>query len=296
MKKLLFSIIIPFYNKERSLEACIKSLLVQDFPKDNYEIIFVNNNSTDNSLMIISKFPSLKLVHEKQQGAYAARNKGIINSNGIFLVFTDADTEMPTNWLSNIYNSVNKNNCDILIGWYVPARPIKLLEIHSRLVTERIKKALTQKNPSMLTACAANLVVKREVFEKEGLFLNNSNSEDMYFTIRYLEKGYKVGFSDDIQVKRNDISSIGIFLVKNFIYGCSSARGIKHKLSILGKLKYVAITIKFILKYFPLGAGLLLFTLSYFTGYLLSKSRVLSPESLPDLVYGYTRFINKRGI
>lgn len=296
MEKLYFSIIVPFYNKEESLEACLKSLIAQDFPKDNYEIIAVNNNSTDGSISIIKPYPSVKLIHESQQGVYIARNAGITQAKGEFIALTDADVEVSRDWLSNIYRLISNNNYDIIIGWYVPAKPVKLLQIHSLLVAERIKKALEDNCPSMLTACAANLIIKKEVMVKEGLFRTDSNSEDMFFAIRCMEKWYKIGFSDDIYVKRNDINSVGIFLLKNFIYGCSNARDIKHRLSISGKLKYVFITLKFIFRCFPLGVGLLLFTCSYFIGYLLSKSRLLRPESLPHLVYNYTRFINKRGL
>jgi glycosyltransferase involved in cell wall biosynthesis len=296
MERPYFSIIIPFYNKERTIKACLESLDAQDFPKDNYEIITVNNNSTDGSISIIEQYPSIKLIHENQQGVYIARNTGIREARGVFAVFTDADVEVTHDWLSNIYSLIKRYDYDIIIGWFFPARPIKLLQIHSLLVSQRIKKALQEKSPSMLTACAANLIIKKETLEKEGLFRTDSNSEDMYFTIRCLEKGYKIGFSEDIRIKRNDIDSISIFLLKNFIYGCSNTRDILHKLSILGKLRYAAITIKIAFKYFPLGLGLLLFTFSYFSGYLLSKSRLLKPGELPRLVYRYTRFINKMGV
>lgn len=291
-----FSIIIPFYNKEKSLDVCLKSLSLQDFPKNNYEIICVNNNSTDNSITIIKKYPDIKLVHEKIQNAYTARNTGILNSSGSVIVFTDADVKVPTNWLSNIYFSIKKNNYDILIGWYSPARPIKLLEIHRLLISERIKKAIKEKSPSMLTACAANFIVKKEVFKKEGLFLDILNGQDMYFSIRCMEKGYNVGFADNISVKRNDINSISVFLLKNFIYGCLNAFHIKHKLPLSGKLKYVYLTIKLAVRYFPLGCGLLLFTFSYFAGYLLSTTKLLTPELLSNLVSKYTQFTNKKGL
>jgi glycosyltransferase involved in cell wall biosynthesis len=294
MKISFFSIVIPFYNKEKTLEDCIKSLLNQDFPQDQYEIIAVNNNSSDRSISIIQKYPFIKLAHEKIQNPYTARNTGILNATGIYMVFIDADVEAPKNWLSNIYDSINKNNYDLLIGWHHPAYPIKLLEIHSLLISERIKKAIKEKSPSMVTACAANFIVKKEVFKKEGLFLDNSNSEDMYFSIRCMEKGYNIGFEDNINVKRNDINSINIFLLKNFIYGCSNALDIKHRLPFLGKLKYIFITIKFIFKYFPRGIGLLLFTFSYSLGYALSKSRILKPKSLACLVRNYTKFTNKK--
>ena len=293
MSNPYFSVIIPFYNKEKSLEACIESLLLQDFPKDNYELITVNNNSTDNSLAIIKKYPQIQVIHEALQNPYAARNTGILHAAGSVMVFTDADVEVRPDWLSRIHQAIEKNGYDILIGWYMPARPIKLLQIHGLLISERIQRALRQNDPSMLTACAANLIIKKEIFLKENLFQNTSNSEDMYFTIRCLKKGYRVGFDENIGIKRNDIDSIGIFLLKNFIYGCSNARDIKLNLSFAGKLKYIFITIKFVFKYFPVGVGLLLITFFYFSGYFLSKIKVLSPRSVSILVHKYTVFTTK---
>ncbi|MFA5156524.1 MAG: glycosyltransferase family 2 protein [Candidatus Omnitrophota bacterium] len=291
-----FSIIIPFYNKEKSLDTCLRSLALQDFPKDNYEVICVDNNSTDGSAAIVKKYGNIKIIEEKIQNVYAARNTGIGNSSGSTVVFTDADVEVPVDWLSNIYSAMQKNKYDILIGWYWPARPIRLLQIHSLLLCERIKKAVKDKDTSMVTAGAICLIIKKEIFLKEGLFFDNSNSEDMYFTIRCMSAGYNVGFEEKIAVKRNDIDSIGIFVLKNFIYGCSNALDIKDRLLFSGKLKYMFITVKFMFKYFPVGMGLLLFTFSFFSGYVLSKTRILSPQDLSRLVQRYTRFISKNAV
>jgi len=100
-------------------------------PWDKYEIICVNNNSADNSCSIISKYPSVKLIQEKTQGAYIARNAGILASHGDFLVFSDADAVTPRNWLSNIHGAISKENFDIVIGWYLPVSAARLLKAHT---------------------------------------------------------------------------------------------------------------------------------------------------------------------
>jgi len=82
----------------------------------------------------------------------------------------------------------------------------------------------------------------------------------MYFTIGCFKESYRVGFDENIGIKRNGIDSIGIFLLKNFICGCSNARDIELNLFFAGKLKYIFITIKFVFKYFLVGVGLLLIT------------------------------------
>lgn len=292
MPEPYFSIIITFYNKEKTIEACIKALLSQDFPEDRYEIIAVNNNSTDKSISIVQRYPQVKLIHEKyHQNAYASRNTGIKNAAGHIIAFTDADTEIPENWLSNIYTSINKDNYDILIGWYLPARPVKLLQLHCDLTSLRIKKAIEQNNTSLLTACGANLIIKKHVFEKEGMFLINSNSEDANFTARCLKKRYRIGFEDNIAIKRNDINSINILLLKNFYYGCAEAISTKEKLPGSVTFSYIPFITKFIFKHFPIGLGLISFTLSYLTGYFLTRLMPFNLNIFSSAVYKY---INKK--
>ena len=262
MSAVDFSIIVPFYNKEKTLESSVQGLLDQEYPKDKYEIICVNNNSIDNSCLIISKYPTVKLIQERTQGAYIARNAGILASNGTFLVFSDADVITPKNWLSNIHSAISEGNFDIIIGWYRPACTTRLLQIHSQLVCERIKIALKKKQVSMITASASNLIIKKSVFEKEGLFMKVPRSEDKYFVLRCFEKGYNIGFDERIGVVRNDINSLGVALLKNFTYGYANALYINRKFSPLKGIMW-----EFLFKWFPAGAGLLLFSFFYYTGY-----------------------------
>ena len=268
MSVIDFTIIIPFFNKETTIDACIKGLLDQDYPKDRYEIICVDNNSVDRSCLIVAKYPSVLLIQEKAQGAYIARNAGILKSRGNYLIFSDADVKTPENWLSNIHLAINRGNFDILIGWYHPVGTARLLQIHSLLVCERIKIALIKKQASMITATASNLIIKKSLFDKEGLFMNVPRSEDKYFVLRCFEKGYKIGFDEKIGVVRNDINSLRVALQKNFTYGYANALYINRKFSPLKGIMW-----EFLFKWFPTGAGLLLFSLFYYTGYCLGRLR-----------------------
>lgn len=283
MEKIDFSVVVPFCNNEKTLEACIRSLLAQEYPVEGYEIICVNNNSTDNSCLLVNRYPGVKLIHEKRQGAYAARNAGILESRGAFIVFTDADVKVKDSWLRNIYFEINKNNYDILIGWYNAATMGRLLQFHSHFISERIKKALEQKSISMLTANACNLIVRRDIFKERGLFLDILRGEDRYFIIRRFEEGYRIGFSEDIEVVRNDIHSVGIALLKNFVYGYANAVYIKRKVPLS---ENIPITIRFAFRHFPVGMGLLMFVFFYGAGYLLGKTRCcLKPYMIPKSIY-----------
>ncbi|MGB9637557.1 MAG: glycosyltransferase, partial [Microgenomates group bacterium] len=78
MKKPLISVVIPAYNEENYIEDCLRSVLAQDFPKKDYEVIVVDNNSTDNTASFVkNNFSEVRLVQEKRQGVVFARIKGV---------------------------------------------------------------------------------------------------------------------------------------------------------------------------------------------------------------------------
>ena len=83
------SIVVPVHNEERLIEGCLRALLALDYPRDRYEIIVVDNNSTDRSREIVERFPEVKLLSEKQQGDFAARNRGLSEAKGEIIAFTD---------------------------------------------------------------------------------------------------------------------------------------------------------------------------------------------------------------
>src|SRR3990167_5093364 len=99
------SVIVPFHNAEKHIEQCITALLSQSFPSSFYEIIMVDNNSTDNSIKVIMKYPQIKLLSEKKQGSYAARNRGVAESKGSVIAFTDSDCIPVPEWLGRNLSS-----------------------------------------------------------------------------------------------------------------------------------------------------------------------------------------------
>jgi glycosyltransferase involved in cell wall biosynthesis len=96
------SIIVPFYNCERTIGKTIKSLLKQDYPREKYEIILVDDGSTGNTVEVVKKFKGIKLILQKHAGPAVARNRGVRHSKGDILLFTDADCIANKNWIKNM--------------------------------------------------------------------------------------------------------------------------------------------------------------------------------------------------
>jgi glycosyltransferase involved in cell wall biosynthesis len=93
------SVVIPVYNGKRTIERCLEAVLAQDYPPDCWEVVVVDNNSTDGTPEIVSKYP-VRLVYERQiQGPHAATNTGVRAAQGDVLVFTDSDCIPDQGWL-----------------------------------------------------------------------------------------------------------------------------------------------------------------------------------------------------
>lgn len=124
--KIKVSVVIPIYNEEKYIGACLQSLMDQSDPAD--EIIVVNNNSTDNSVKIVKQFP-VRILKEKKQGMIPARNKGFEEAQYDIIARTDADTVLPKNWIRKIRKSFEDEK---LIGLSGPAEFYDLPEfIHN---------------------------------------------------------------------------------------------------------------------------------------------------------------------
>lgn len=113
-----FSIIIPIYNVEKYLNECIDSVLIQDFR--NYEIILVNDGSPDNCGEICdeyaNKYPQVKVIHKENGGLSDARNFGIKEAKGDYLIFLDSDDYWKgANILSDLQTITDNGNPDIII-------------------------------------------------------------------------------------------------------------------------------------------------------------------------------------
>lgn len=109
------SVIVPVFNREEYIGRCLRSLLSQSFGKKNFEIIVVNDGSTDSTEKILNAFKEdIKIIkNEKNLGLPAALNKGIKNSKGKYIVRVDSDDYVNSEFLKILHLFVSLNDdCD----------------------------------------------------------------------------------------------------------------------------------------------------------------------------------------
>ena len=114
-----FSIIIPVYNAELYLKQCVDSVLSQDY--HDYEIILINDGSTDQSGLIVDAYAknnnNVSAIHQKNSGPSVARNSGLDMCTGDYVIFLDSDDYLSNNALKRVDKTIEKFSPDI-IAWY----------------------------------------------------------------------------------------------------------------------------------------------------------------------------------
>tara|TARA_Y100000310_G_C20588080_1_gene766512 strand:+ start:125 stop:973 length:849 start_codon:yes stop_codon:yes gene_type:complete len=103
-KKQKISVIIPSYNEEDNIEKCLKTILNQTY--ENYEVIVIDDSSTDKTVKIIESFKKVKLLKQNHLGPGIARNLGAKSSEGEILIFVDADMEFPRDYLQKLVEPI----------------------------------------------------------------------------------------------------------------------------------------------------------------------------------------------
>jgi glycosyltransferase involved in cell wall biosynthesis len=123
-KDPMFSIIVPIYNVEKYIEDCLRSILAQSY--QNFEVICVDDGSPDKSIEILKKYEQLdkriRIIQQQNKGLGGARNTGVKNSKGKYLLFVDSDDRLHPNALEKLYNQINIHPKDIYLFGFCSIR------------------------------------------------------------------------------------------------------------------------------------------------------------------------------
>lgn len=181
---MFFSVIVPLYNKSSTINRAINSVLNQTFT--DYELIIVNDGSTDNSLSEINKyvnFKNINIINQKNQGVSVARNTGILRAKGELITFLDPDDEWEPNHLESIYDVYK--SCDKIDAIYFTCFKLilsngntinTLNEVSNKILDGDYYKVCTNlfdiyydfKNGLIHTN---SVMIPKKVFDKVGLFV-----------------------------------------------------------------------------------------------------------------------------
>lgn len=215
------SVIVPAYNAETEIGACLGALLNQTYPRDKYEIVVVDNNSADGTAHVIRSYPVRAVSERRKQSSYAARNAGVRAAKGEIFAFTDADCIPSPDWIREGVAAFDAPDVMGVAGEIRGLRPSNRVEEY--LVRKNPVKHSTQ-NRFLPFAITANVFYKRELFSQVGFFEEWTTAGDADYSWRVQLAGHRVRFISRALVFHRHRSTVkGMF--KQFVkYGYGSAR------------------------------------------------------------------------
>lgn len=199
---MLISVIIPLYNKEKSIASTLQTVLNQTF--SDYEIVIVNDGSTDNSVAEVEKVQDsrIRLIHQQNAGVSAARNRGIEEAKGDLIAFLDADDEwMPEYLATQYYLSRKYPECSVFACNY------EFHDVERKVTPTIIHKLLFVGNDGILTnyfeiaSCShpplwtSAVVVRKSALQAIGGFPVGVKSGEDLLTWARLACQYRIAYS-----------------------------------------------------------------------------------------------------
>lgn len=215
------SVVVPFYNAEKHIEECVKGLLAQSYPSTRYEIIMVDNNSTDNSAEIVKKYPRIRLLAEPKQGSYAARNQGVAAAKGTIIAFTDADCVPSPDWLQNILAAMRSPEVEIIQGGRLYAVESPALLMLAAYEAERAAYTFSGESSGLYYGYTNNMAARRGLLDRCGPFLEVLRGADSIFVNKVIEdySGKVIRYVPEARIRHLEITSVWNYLRKKIIYG-----------------------------------------------------------------------------
>lgn len=214
------SIIVPIYGVEKYLRKCVDSLLAQNIPSSEYEIILVDDGGTDACPAICDEYAAshnnICVVHRKNGGLSAARNSGIEVALGEYIMFVDSDDYIEPNVLKGLLDQVDRDNLDVLRyrlqyvnPQYEVYNPYKIDPFKGNDYSEEPTDGVSFLNSRMNTQCYAwQFILRRDLIytlhtthstsENNTLFTEGIYFEDTDWTPRMLCKAKRIASSNTV--------------------------------------------------------------------------------------------------
>ena len=204
-----FSIIIPIYNEEKYIKRCLESIFNQTINKEKYEVIVIDDGSTDKSIEIIKQY-NVKLLISNRLGAGGARNKGLDIASGKYIILLDGDDYLYKN---DVLEKLDKqlDNQDIVFVKYK-----QILEKEEKVVEENNLNTLEEQIYKSHHFCCTLKCFKNEL-SKDVRYKSKSYHEDMSFTMELMCKAKTQLYFDDIlyvYYKEKNTSTIDNYTVR----------------------------------------------------------------------------------
>jgi GT2 family glycosyltransferase len=220
-----FSIVIPTYNRPDRLRNCLKAIAQVDYPRENFEVIVVDDGSKMLLNSVIEPFQSelsLTLLRQENAGPASARNAGAAIARGQFLVFTDDDCVPTSHWLKALDEQFQKTPDALVGGHTLNALPENIYSTASQLLIDYLYEHYNNRATTANFFASNNFALPIQNFQNIGGFDTTfplAAGEDREFCDRWLYAGYTMSYAPEAQVFHAHHLTLRSFWKQHFNYG-----------------------------------------------------------------------------
>jgi glycosyltransferase involved in cell wall biosynthesis len=222
----LISIIVPVYNRAGELREFLDSFVSQE-AADGFEVIIVDDGSTDDLPLVIEEFTDklkIRVFHQQNQGPGAARNRGMKEAGGDVFVFIDSDCTVPTDYIRILQQTLNTGDFDAFGGPDTQRDDFPpFLKAVNYSMTSFIgtggTRGTAKKSVARYYPRSFNMGIKRRVFEKIGGMNSLRHGQDMDFSNRIYKAGFKVIYIPELKVFHRRRTNLRRFFKQIFNWG-----------------------------------------------------------------------------
>lgn len=180
------TIIIPVYNVEKYIPRCLDSLINQTI--NNFEILLIDDGSKDKSLDIIKKYKDkynyINFIHQKNSGPAVARNNGLKKVKTKYIMFIDSDDYVDKKYVETFYNNIKDTDYDVVMGGFKKTDG-KIIHFERNLIDGEFSKYV-------VTGPVSKIYKYSFLKENNIDFLNTNSSEDVYFSLKVINKNANI--------------------------------------------------------------------------------------------------------
>jgi len=216
-----FSIIVPTYMEKDYIGKCLETILKLDYPREGFEIIVSDANSTDGTIDIAKKYAD-QVVVTKKRGISVGRNEGAKKANGEILLFIDADVEIEPNFLKILEQDFNDSNTVCVTGRAIPSDGSMLIRgvYHGTYAMVKIFEALGKPlYPGMCVAYRKIPFFKLNGFREDYGIVEDLDMSNRASTLGKCKSNYKArAFASTRRLQKNGISMVTFHIFNDIRY------------------------------------------------------------------------------
>lgn len=223
-KLLELSVIIPTYNRRAALNDCILSLVTQDYLQERYEIIVVDDGSSDGTAemmaILTQKHHNIQYVLTTHRGPAAARNVGLKKSAGVIIALIDNDCIPASDWVSNILEGHDLHKDVLAIGGLTEVNPHNIKAAVSQSLSDGAMAVNINNKREYIFFPTCNVSFKREYLKESfNELFPLPAGEDLEFFWRIFKKNNSLFFNEKMRVFHNCHPNFKSFLKQAYMYG-----------------------------------------------------------------------------